>query len=182
METIPRELQLIWEELVGTDQVTLTMTKEQIREEIDRLEFGENGEGDLDIMRYVKEFDYRVLRASLGVLFSLKHHLNFKQEADFQCKICHCEGTQEHFLGECSLWDEKKRILREKHNELLSTMNVTNLHRLLTNIRAIKCNWKKVENLSNLKERIRDLMSDVEEFIIFAFDEFAVLYPNKERC
>jgi hypothetical protein len=181
LETIPRELQLIWEELVGSDLVFLTMTKEQIRDEIDRLEFGEKGEGDLDIMKYAKEFDYRVLRASLGVLFSLKHHLNFKPEADFQCKICHCEGTQEHFLGECSLWDEKKKMLRGKHNELLSAMNVTNLHQLLTNIRAIKCNWGNVVNLSNLKQKIRDLMTDVEEFIIFAFDEFVALYPNKGR-
>lgn len=97
LRELPVELLNIWRKLVKIDQVTLAITKQKISREIDKLKFGDKNDEDLDVLRIVKQFNYRILRAGLGVLFNLKTYLNFKQGENFDCKTRHCAGTQEYF-------------------------------------------------------------------------------------
>lgn len=53
------------------------------------------------------------------------------------------------------------------HNELLSAMNLTNLHQFLTSIWAVKSNWKNIENTNRIKEKIKGLLFEIFKVVDF---------------
>ena len=176
-EGIPVEITAIWKEIVKTDDIEIGMTKSEIKAKIDSLEFPRaTGSETNDALDYYKEFNHLLLRASMGTLFDLRYHTNFKKDENgWKCKECKTLGIQKHFLNDCPTFKENRNQLYAKNRTFFHSLKNHELHNVIINIRDI-------EVLHEADYRvIIEFRKALNLFIESSFDKFNNMYPKEQQ-
>ena len=154
----PNELLEVWNILRDSDRFTLESNYRELEGIVDELEFGLKHKDDVDLLKFVNEFNHLLLRGSLGVLFDLRTHLNFKQLADLNCKACNStRGTQKHFLDECPQWQEQRDSFRASYKEALDLIGSPSINDLMINLRSARYNINRIKGFVSPSESFREL-------------------------